>query len=302
MSGNRRSGRRAFRPGLDVRSDLQLEPRLLLSTASVSAKSETFHKTKNIQARVAFGGKIAKIRDTDLELYDVVVVGPGHVLAKPMSGGRVMLELDGTTASTVVAVNPSGRHFRKGNAHHYPPGAKTGDGVLHIGDIKVNSGTIGEILGYQTAELDGTITAKSTAAINRIAFYSIQPGGSIITGGDLNALNTFKDLNIGGGPGISIGRDLNWLLVGGNVNVTSGSNFAVGRDIGLALQPPNGTDPGGQGGLIKGDFNVSTDSSFTVARTVDANVVIDGNLTGANQIHFGQPGAGTFIVRGTVTP
>lgn len=301
MSDNCRSGRRAFRPGLDVRADLQLEARFLLSTASIASESSTFHETKNIQARIAFGGKIAKIRDTDLELYDVVVIGPGHVRASPMSGGRVKLVLDGTDASTIVAVNPSARHFRKGNAHHYPPGAKTGDKVLHVGDIQVSSGTIGQILAYQTAELDGKITALSTAAVDRIAFYSLQPGAAIVTGGDLNTLNAFKDLNIGGGPGISVGRDLNWLLVGGDLNVGSGSTFAVGRDIGLSIQAAKGSDPGGQGGLIKGNLNVSVGGAFKVGRAVDASIVVDGNITGANQITFGRPGSGTIIARGTVT-
>jgi hypothetical protein len=300
MSDNHHSGRRAFRPGVNLRSDLILESRLLLSMATVSIQGETFHKTKNIQARIAFGGKVAKIRDTDLELWDAVLIGPGHILAKPESNGRVMLILDKTDASTTLAINPSARHFRKGNAHHYPPGATTGDGVLHIGDIMVTSGTIGQILATQTAELDGVITAKSTAPIDRISFYSYQPGAGIITGGDVNTFDAFKDINLAGGPGISIGRDLNWMQVGGNLNVGAGSTFTVGRDIGLEAQSAKGTDPGGQGAHVEGNMTVEPGGTFVVGRSVDSTFLVDGFISGASRFTI-PAGSGNFIARGGIT-
>ena len=300
MSDNHRSSRRAFRPGVNLRSDLILESRLLLSMATVSIQGETFHKTKNIEARIAFGGKVAKIRDTELQLWDVVVSGPGHILAKPESNGRVMLILDKTDASTTVAINPSSRHFRKGNAHHYPPGATTGNGVLRVGDIMVSSGSIGQILGTQTAELDGVITAKSTAQIDRISFYSYQPGAGIITGGDLNTFDAFKDINLAGGPGISIGRDLNWMQVGGNINVGAGSTFKVGRDIGLTVQIAKGTDPGGQGARVQGNMTIAHGGAFVVGRSVDSTFLVDGFISGASR--FTVPsGSANFIARGGIT-
>lgn len=298
-------GRREFRPGLDGWADQALESRLMLSTASVSVRSlplgpVPLGSTKSIDARVAFGGKVAKIRDTDYELYNVTLIGPGRVRAKPASGGRAQLIVDGSDVNTLVAVNPESRQFRKGTAHIFPPRAALGDNLLHIGAIKVTSGKIGQILAYQTADLSGPITVAGTAPVDRIAFYALKPGSSIVTGGDLNTLNTFNDLAIGGGPGLAIGRDLNWTRVGGNLSIGAGSSFAVGRDIGLTSQPAKGSDPGGVGAHIGGNMSIAPTGSFIVSRSIQNLFLIDGTFTGASRAQVAFGGSNVFA-RGGIT-
>lgn len=302
MSDNRQGGRnrnqkrdrRAFRPGLDGQADQALESRFMLSTASVSVQTlplgpVPLGDTTQIQARVAFGGKVAKIRDTDLELYNVDLLGNGRVRAVPMSGGRVELIVDGSDASTVIGVNPVGRKFHKGTAHIFPPRAALGDNLLHIGEIKVTSGKIGEILANQTADLSGPIVVAGTAPVDRIALFALKPGASIITGGDLNTLDVFNNLSLGGSTGIVVGRDLNWMQVGGNITIGPGSTFTVNRDIGLILQPAKGSDPGGQGARIGGNMSIQPGGSFVVGRSVQSPFVIQGAGTGFSraQVAFG---------------
>ena len=291
---DRKRDRRAFRPGMDGQADQALESRFMLSTASVSIQTlplgpVPLGNTTQIQARVAFGGKIAKIRDTDLELYNVDLLGNGRIRAMPMSGGRVELIVDGSDANTIIAVDPVGRKFHKGTAHIFPPRAALGDNLLHIGAIKVTSGKIGQILAYQTADLSGPITVVGTAPVDRIAFFSYKPGASIVTGGDLNTLDSFNNLSLGGGPGIAIGRDLNWMFVGGNLSIGAGSSFVVNRDIGLATQPAKGTDTGGVGAHIEGNLTIQPTGSFVVGRSIQNLFLIDGAFIGFNhaQVAFG---------------
>ena len=314
MSDNRQGGRnrkqerdrRAFRPGLGGQADQALESRFMLSTASVSIQTlplgpVPLGNTTQIQARVAFGGKVAKIRDTDLELYNVDLIGNGRIRAMPMSGGRVELIVDGSDANTIIGVNPVSRKFHKGTAHDFPPRAALGDNLLHIGAIKVTSGKIGQILAYQTADLSGPITIAGTAPVDRIAFFALKPGASIITGGDLNTLDTYNNLAIGGAQGIAIGRDLNWMLVGGNLSIGAGSSFVVNRDIGLASQPAKGTDPGGVGAHIQGNLSIAPKGGFVVGRSIQNLFLIDGTFTGAS---FATPppfGASNVFARGGIT-
>ena len=314
MSDNRQGGRnrtwkrdrRAFRPGLDGQADQALESRLMLSTASVSIQTlplgpVPLGNTTQIQARVAFGGKVAKIRDTDLELYNVDLLGNGRIRAVPMSGGRVELIVDGSDSNTIIGVNPVGRKFHKGTAHDFPPRAALGDNLLHIGQIKVTSGQIGQILANQTADLSGPILVAGTAPVDRIAFYALKPGAAIITGGDLNTLDVYNNLSLGGKLGIIVGRDLNWMQVGGNIDIGAGSTFTVNRDIGLVLQQPKGSDPGGQGARIGGNMTIQPGGSFVVARSIQSQFVVQGAFSGASraQVSFG---GSNVIAFGGITP
>ncbi|MDB5350723.1 MAG: hypothetical protein JWN86_1970 [Planctomycetota bacterium] len=301
--GRHRSGRRAFRPGLDDRTCGQLEGRQLLSTVSIFNNHDdpVFHVQKNIQYHTAFGGKIAKIRDTDLELYNVVLTGTGSVRAKPMSGGRVMLIVDGSDASTVISINPESRQFRKGTAHLYPPGATLGDHILHVGAIKVRTGVISQILGYRTADLSGPINLPGASAVDRIAFIAYKPGAAITTGGDLNTLDSFTDMNLAGGPGIQVGRDLNWVNIGGNLTVSDGSSLSVARDVGLTLQPAKGTDPGGAGGLVGGNVNIAPGGAFTIGRALQSTFLVQGRTDGASRITI-PFGAANYVSRGGIFP
>ena len=294
MSDHRRADRRAFRPGLDGR--VSLEPRLLLSTAQVAAAATANH----IHARVAFGGKIALIKDVDGELFSVVIVGRGSVRATPMSGGRVKLTVVGTNSQSILAINPGNRLRVKGSAHTFPSNQTRGDNLLHIGEIQVKTGRINQILGYRTADLSGPLLALSDAPVNRIAFESLQPGATIRVGQDLDTLDVLTDANLGGTGGIFTARDLNWFNVGGTVNIGSGSQILVGRDVGLTPQAGKGTASGGQGGRIMGDLNIADGGSFTITRTLQAQFLIDGNATGASNVSV-PFGASNFFVRGPVT-
>ena len=92
--------------------------------------------------------------------------------------------------------------------------------ILNIGQITVNSGSIGAIDGFQTANLVGPLVVSGTTTVDRIAFNSIDPGASITVGGTLNTLDVLQGitLNTGTNSNITIGRDLNLLNVGGNID------------------------------------------------------------------------------------
>lgn len=293
--GGRRSDRRAFQPGGEGRPDL--ESRLLLSAARVSAKA--VEAKGYVQYFTAHGGQIARLIDTDGEVYSVDVVGTGTVHAQPMKGGRVRLIVEGSTPSTVVAINPFIFTPEKGTAHDFPDNAGHGDGLLHVGAIKVRTGKIGQILGFQTADLSGPLRVPGKTAVDRIALYALKPGASITTGGDLNTLDVYTDLALGGGPGISVGRDLNFLQLAGNLSVGDGSNFAIGRDIGLNAQPEKGSVGGGQGALIGGDMSIAPTGAFTIGRALDAPFVVNGTITGARQVVVPEGGE-NFVARGGI--
>ena len=271
----RRTERRSFRPSLDG----TLEPRLLLSGASVAIKASS----PNIQAQIARGGQVSLIRDTDGEIYNVNVIGGGSVRSQAMSGGRVRLIVERTGPASVLSINPVSAKIKKGTAHDYPTNV-TGDHILHVGEIQVKTGKISQILAYRTAELSGPVTIAGTSQVSRIAFYSIVSGGAINTGGDLDTLSVYNDLTLGGGPGIEVGRDLNWLNVGGNINISDGSRLSTGRDIGLTQQLPKGTDPGGRGAVVQGNVNVNEGGRFVIGRALDATFLVNGTLTGFKRI------------------
>ncbi len=287
-----RSNRRTFQP----EPVGPLEARIVLSQTYIPPLPQQ----PRVVTHVIKGGHAAYVRDTDFELYEIDVVGGGTVHAEPMSGGRVKLIVNGTTTSSELSINPTIRERRKGIAHTYPGQSKVQDNVLHVGEIDVTSGQIGSILGYRTAELSGAVTIPGTESVSRIAFQSLVPGASITTGGDLDTFDVFNDLTIGGGPGINVGRDLNWLNVGGTVTVNSGSSLAVGRDIGLNAQAAKGTDPGGQGAEILGDLVINPGGSLTVGRSLDAQFIVQGSVTGASLISIPQGGT-NFVSRGGFT-
>ena len=86
--------------------------------------------------------------------------------------------------NTELTINPLPQPIRKGYAHSFAYGAGGKDHLLNIGQITVNSGSIGAIEGFHTADLSGPLIAiGARRPIDRIAFNSIQPGASITTGG-----------------------------------------------------------------------------------------------------------------------
>lgn len=303
-----RKSRRAtlrFRPTVDGASHL-LESRVVLSNLAPALRANAafgrkhgpplvFRKgltnegipqspRKYVQVGVANGGAAAPIIDVDGEFYVAHVTGGGTVRAKAAPNGRVDLTLFGTRVESVLTIDPTSLNPAPNSAHIFATGTGIQDGVLHIRNITVVNGKVGQLLGYRTAEISGAITVQDTRQsnprVNRIAFYALKPGASIRVPGDLNTLDIFNSIELDGGPGIRVGRDLNWFNMNGSLTLVNGAAIIVGRDIGLTAQEPKGTGPGGQGGFIRGDLIVGTGSTIAVGRAVDAPIIVQGSSLG----------------------
>jgi hypothetical protein len=217
----------------------------------------------------------------------------GTVRAYPMPGGRVGIIVDGSTLNTELAINPLGIPQKKGFAHSYAYGEANRGHILNIGQITINSGSIGGILGFQSAALSGPLVSNGPGAIDRIAFSQLLPGASITTGGDVNTLDVLTNVNLSGaGTGISIGRDLNLLNVGGDIQLSNGAVISIGRNLGLVPQPPKGTGTGSNVLLLNFNTLANTTISVTLPPTVgtfiQGNVVINPGSTfliGANIVN-----------------
>ena len=224
-----------------------------------------------------------------------------------MADGSVGIIVDGSTANTELTINPLPQPIRKGYAHSFAYGQGDKTHVLDIGQITINSGNIGAIQGFHTANLKGPIVANGTQAIDRISFRSIQPGASITTGGDLNTLDVLEGITLSG-TNIQIGRDLNLLNVGQSITLQNGANIIVGRDMGLIAQAPKGTGTGanvltlnvplvgtqtnqqfpGVSAYIQGDVIVNPGSPFSIGRSGRPVIYVGGNVSGASRIIFPQ--------------
>lgn len=164
----------------------------------------------------------------------------GTVRAYAMPRGRVGLIIDGTTTQSELDISPQPFPQRKGYAHSFAYGQTNQSKILDIGQITVNSGQIGAILGFHTANLSGPLVSQGTTAIDRIAFNNLLPGASIQTGGDLNTLDVLNNVKLDGGPGIVIGRDLNLFNVGQDLTLLNGASVNVGRFLGATPNRPRG--------------------------------------------------------------
>jgi hypothetical protein len=201
----------------------------------------------------------------------------GTVRAYPMSGGRVGIIVDGSTQNTELSINPLGQPQRKGFAHSFAYGESNRSHVLNVGQITINSGEIGAVLGFQDTELSGPLVSNGTGAIDRIALQSIEPGASITTGGDVNTLDVLNDVDLtGAGTGVFIGRDLNLLNVGGSIDLSDGAVFSIGRNLGLVSQPPKGTGTGSN--VLTLNFTSIANTITTVANPPSVGSFIQGNL------------------------
>ena len=254
----------------------------------------------------------------------------GTVRVYAMPNGEVGIIVDGSTDNTELTINPLPTPIRKGYAHSYAYGQSGETHILNIGQITVNSGSIGAIDGFHTANLVGPLVVSGTATVDRIAFNSIGPGASITVGGSLNTLDVLQGitLNTGTNSNITIGRDLNLLNVGGNITLENGSFIIIDRHLGAVLQPPKGTGTGSNvlslnqpstttlvaaapetsvSGYIQGSVNIVSPSSFTVVGEIFYPLYIIGNVTGTNLITFGSEKSTAFApfpldIQGTATP
>jgi hypothetical protein len=225
----------------------------------------------------------------------------GTVRAYPMSGGRVGIIVDGSTSNTDLTFNPLGEPQVKGYAQSFAYGESNRIHLLNVGQLTVNSGVIGAIEGFQDTELSGPLVATGTAAIDRLAFYSILPGASITTGGDVNTLDVLNGIDLSGaGTGITIGRDLNLLNVGGDITLSDGANFTIGRNLGLVAQPPKGTGTGSN--ILSLNFTSVSNSIVTVS-IPSVGSYIQGNLTvnPGSLFTIGGDILNTMYVEGTVS-
>ena len=128
----------------------------------------------------------------------------GTVRAYAMSGGRVGIIVDGSTQNTELTINPLGQPQKKGFAHSFAYGESNRSHVLNIGQITVNSGEIGDIEGFQDAELSGPLVVTGTPRSTGSPSTSILPGASITTGGDVNTLDVLNGIDLSGaGTGIT---------------------------------------------------------------------------------------------------
>lgn len=229
----------------------------------------------------------------------------GTVRVYPRPDGSVGIIVDGSTNNTELTINPLPRSIRKGYAHSFAYGQADQSRVLSVSSITINSGQIASVLGFHTADLTGPLSVSGTQAIDRIAFRSIQPGGSITTGGDLNTLDILQGVTLSGGN-ISVGRDLNMLNIGTNLTLANGANFTIARDLGQVLQPPKGTGTGSNvlslnvpivgtqttqqlpavSGYIQGDVVINPGSAFAIGRDVDNMLQVNGSFSGASRFSF----------------
>lgn len=230
----------------------------------------------------------------------------GTVRVYPRPDGSVGIIVDGSTANTELTINPLPRSIKKGYAHSFAYGQADQTRVLDVSSITVNNGQIASILGFHTTNLTGPVVVSGTQAIDRMAFRSIQAGGSITTGGDLNTLDVLNGVNLGSGGFISIGRDLNLLNIGGTLSIQDGAAFNVARDMGIVAQAPKGTGTGSNvltlnaplvgtqsteqfpsvSAYIQGDVIIAANSSFSVGRKIDAQFQVNGSFAGLSRFNY----------------
>ncbi len=250
---------------------------------------------------------------------------PGVVRVYAMPGNKIGIIVDGSTENTQLTINPLPHPIRKGYAHSYAYGMGGQAHLVNVGQITVNSGRIGSIEGYHTANLSGPVVVGDTTTIDRMAFNAILPGASIKTGGSLNTLDVLQGITLNTGTNIEIGRDLNLLNAGGNIELSNGSQIKIARDLGAVLQPPKGTGTGSNvltlnlnqvgdtftgvlppnvSTYLQGDLIIQPGSAFVIGRNVDQPIYIIGDIFGSSRVVIPNSLAGedTLINLGSVTP
>lgn len=313
MLFGKKAKRRSFQPSL---ADDRLESRRLLSRNGIPVPQAYVTGYTVDRGRGAIiilpTGETFKVKATDSPF---LANGGPTVRFRPYRG-QVDLFVYGSTVNTALEIDPQPhppnlklpKHSDAAyyaRQHEFPLGTVKDTGILPIHNIVVKTGRIGAIYAYRTADLYGSIVSTDTTPIQRIALADIQPGASISAGGDINILDVYNNATFANGGYLAVGRDLNWFNVGNSVTIGPGSAIGVSRDIGLSAQPPNGTDPGGQGGLIGGNLAIAPGGRFLIGRSLDAPFNVIGSTSGAAGIAFlagANHGQNNFTSRGGFTP
>ena len=255
----------------------------------------------------------------------------GTVRVYAMPNGEVGIIVDGSNDNTELTINPLPHPIRKGYAHSYAYGQSGVTHILNIGQITVNSGSIGGDRGLPYREPGRTACRQrhDDCRSNRLQL-PFMPGASIFVGGTLNTLDVLQGITLNTGhqtASIEIGRDLNLLNVGGNIDLENGSSILIDRHLGAVLQPPKGTGTGSNvlslnlpatttqvaqapqtavSGYIQGSVNIDATSSFVVGGEIFYPLYIIGDVTGTNLITFGSAKSTAepdpLLIQGTPTP
>jgi hypothetical protein len=274
--GSRRN-ERAFRPSLD--GQIALEPKVLLSH---------FHQPYGVpgQVRTAAAGSAVEVTTLQGQTFRIGVTH-GRVQAKYMGNNQFAVTVVNSAIDSVLRVNPIIDYTGRGTAHTYNSRPNDYPNTVNIGSLTVKSGTIGSILGYRDAVLTGPLVSPGASRIDRIAFYAVNAGASINTGGDVNILNVLNNLTVSGkNTGVVIGRDLNALTVGGNITVSKNAVFSVGRDTGLTPQAQQGTAPdiGSNSAVVTGNLVINSGGKFIIGQHIVGPFVVQGSIAGASNI------------------
>lgn len=289
----RRAGRRAFRPAVEGSA---LESRELMAVRPLGANQTAVRlhpkaapawvtgKSGQVGVQVARGGRSANLTTPDGQLYRVDATNEALVRAIPTADGRVDLMVTGSKYDSLLLIKRMAHPSPATTATLFPSASVFASNVLQVRNIIVKTGAIKSVLGYGTVELSGLLRITNRRApdqvpqVDRIAIYSMAPGGRIVTTGTVKTLEIQTGVNLNrASDGIYIGQDLNWFHVGSDLIMANGAKVQIGRDLGAIGEIAKGSGTSGRGVTIFGNLDLSNGSSFTVERNFVVPGLVQGN-------------------------
>lgn len=289
----RRAGRRAFRPSVEGSA---LESRELMAVRPLgpnqtavrlhpkAAPAWVTGNSGQVGVQVARGGRSANLTTPDGQLYRVDATNEALVRAIPTADGRVDLMVTGSRFDSQLLIKRMAHPSPATTATKFPNGSVYASNVLPVRNIIVKTGAIKSVLGYGTVELSGLLRITNRKApdqvpqVDRIAIYSMSPGGRIVTTGTVKTLEIQTGVNLNrASDGIFIGQNLNWFNVGNDLILANGAQVRIGRDLGATPEPAKGTGKSGQSATIFGNLDLSNGSSFVVDRNFAFPALVQGD-------------------------